>query len=172
MPKEYYSMINVFMKCNADMLPEQQDKDHSIQLEESKNPLFVQNYRPLSDQENEVMIKYIQEHLGKGFIWPSLSAVAAPVLLVRKPDGGLRFCINYCALNAVTIKNWYLIPLINKTLSKLANAVCFTKLDIIAAFNQMQIKEGQEWLTAFNTRHSQFEYLVMLFGLYNAPGTF
>ena len=118
------------------------------------------------------MIKYIQEHLGKNFIHLSLLAAVAPVLLVRKPDEGLCFCVDYCALNAVTIKNWYPISLINKTLGKLANAVHFTKLDIIAAFNQMQIKEGQEWLTAFNTRYSQFEYLVMPFRLCNAPGTF
>ena len=118
------------------------------------------------------MIKYIQEHLGKGFIWPSLSAAVAPVLLVRKPGEKLHFCANYCTLNAVTIKNRYSIPLINETLGKLANAVRFTKLDIIAAFNQMRIKEDQEWMTAFNARHSQFEYLVMLFGLYNIPETF
>ena len=66
--KEYHSIIDVFMKCDADMLLEHQDKNHSIQLEEGKNPLFVQNYRPLSDQKNNVMIKYIQEHLEKGFI--------------------------------------------------------------------------------------------------------
>ena len=143
-PKEYHSVIDVFMKCDADMLPEHQDEDHSIQLEEDKNPPFVQNYRPFSDQENNAMIKYIQKHLGKSFIWPNLLAAAAAVLLVRKPDGGLHFCINYCALNAVTIKNWYPILLINKTLSKLANAVCFTKLNIIAAFNWMRIKEGQK----------------------------
>ena len=91
------------------------------------------------------------------------------MLLVRKPDKGLQFCVDYCAPNAVTVKNWYPIPLINQTLEKLANAVCFTKLDIIAAFN---IKEGQEWMTVFNTRHGQFEYLVMPFGLCNTSKTF
>ena len=68
-------------------------------------------------------------------------AAAAPMLLVRKPDGRLRFCVNYRALNAVTVKNQYPISLINKTLGKLAHVVCFTKLDIIAAFNRMRIKE-------------------------------
>ena len=58
-PKKYHSVINIFMKCNADMLSEHQDKDHSIQLEEGKNLLFIQNYRPLSDQENNAIIKYI-----------------------------------------------------------------------------------------------------------------
>ena len=96
----------------------------------------------------------------------------APVLLVKKPGEGLHFCVDYCALNAVTIKNWYLIPLINKTFRKLAHVLRFTKLDIIATFNQMQIKEGQKWLTAYNTRHGQFEYLIILFGLCNIPETF
>ena len=141
-PKKYHSVINVFMKRDTDMLLEHQEEDHTIQLEEDKSPPFVQNYRPLSDQENNAMIKYIQEHLEKGFIWPSLSVAAAPVLLVRKLGERLCFCINYHALNIVTIKNWYPIPLINETLGKLANIVCFTKLDIIATFNWMQIKEG------------------------------
>ena len=70
------------------------------------------------------------------------------------------------------VKNWYLIPFINKTLGKLAYAIHFTKLDIIAMFNQMQIKEGHEWLTAFNTRHGQFKYFIILFGLCNMPGIF
>ena len=172
MPKKYHSIINVFMKHNTDMFLEHQDEDHSIQLEEGKNSPFVQNYRPLSDQENEAMIKYIQKHFGKGFIGSSSSATAAPMLLVRKPGGGLCFCVDYCALNTVMIKNWYFIPLINEILNKLANAVCFTKFNIIAVFNQMQIKEGQKWLTAFNMRHDQFKYLVIPFRLCNAPGTF
>ena len=118
------------------------------------------------------MIKYIQEYLGKSFIRLSLSAAAAPVLLVRKPGRGRHFCIDYCALNTVTIKNWYHIPLINETFGKLAHTVHFTKLDIIAAFNRMQIKEDQEWLTAVNTRHGQFKYLIMPFELCNVLGTF
>ena len=118
------------------------------------------------------MIKYIQKHLGKGFICPSSSAVVAPVLLVKKPGRKLHFCVNYCALNAVTIKNQYPIPIINKTLGKLTHAVHFTKLDIIAMFNRMRMKEGQEWITAFNIRHSQFKYLVMPFNLCNTLKTF
>ena len=68
MSKQYHNVINIFMKCNVDMLPEHQDKDHNIQLEEGKNLPFVRNYRPLSDQKNKAMIKYIQEHLEKDFI--------------------------------------------------------------------------------------------------------
>ena len=126
----------------------------------------------MSEQEMEAVKKYIDEHLGKSFIRPSSSSAAAPVLLVRKPGGGLRFCVDYRALNSITIKNRYPIPLINETLGKLSQAKKFTKLDVISAFNRMRMKEGHEWLTAFNTRYGQFEYLVMPFGLCNAPGTF
>ena len=118
------------------------------------------------------MKKYIDEHLGKGFIQPSSSAAASPILLVRKPGRGLRFCIDYRALNTMTVKNRYPIPLISETLEKLAGSVRYTKLDVIHAFNQIRMKEGHEWLTAFNSRYGQFEYLVMPFGLCNAPGTF
>ena len=124
----------------------------------------------MSEQEMEAVKKYIDEHLGKDFIRPSSSSAAAPVLLVRKPGGGLRFCVDYRALNSITIKNRYPIPF--ETLGKLSQAKKFTKLDVISAFNRMRIKEGHEWLTAFNTRYGQFEYLVMPFGLCNAPGTF
>ena len=118
------------------------------------------------------MKKYIDEHLEKGFIWPSSSAAASLILLVRKPGEGLRFCIDYRALNAVTVKNRFPIPLILETLGKLAGAVKYTKLDVIHAFNQIRMKKDHKWLMAFNSRYDQFEYLVMSFGLCNAPGTF
>ena len=137
-----------------------------------KKAPFVRNYKSLSDQETAAMKKYIDEHLGKGFIRPSSSAAASPILLVRKPGGELRFCIDYKALNAVTVKNRYLIPLISETLGKLAGAVRYTKLDVIHAFNKIRMKEGHKWLTVFNSQCGQFEYLVMPSGLCNASGTF
>jgi hypothetical protein len=94
------------------------------------------------------------------------------VLLVRKLGGGLRFCVDYRGLNDVTIKNRYPIPLIRETLDKLARAKFFSKFNIIAAFNEIRVKQGDEWKTAFNSRYRQYEYLVMPFGLYNALGTF
>jgi hypothetical protein len=171
-PREYHSMIKVFIKEEANQLPLYHPKDHDIQLINSAEPPFSRNYRPTNIQECEVILKYIKEHLGKGFIQASSSPTAAPVLVVRKPGGGLRVCINYRALNELTIKNRYPIPLITNTLAKLSQAKVFIKLDIIAVFNQIRMKEGKEWLTTFNTRYGQFEYLIMLFSLYNAPGTF
>ena len=135
---EYHSIIDVFMKSNADIVAEHRaDWDHEIHLDEGQKAPFVRNYKPLSDQETAAMKKYIDEHLGKSFIWPSFSAAASPILLVRKPGGGLCFCIDYRALNAVTVKNRYPIPLILETLGKLASAVRYIKLDVIHAFNRI-----------------------------------
>ena len=124
--------------------------------------------------QNELMVlrKYLDENLSKGFIRASTSPVASPVIFVRKPGGGLRFCVDYRALNAITVKNRYPIPLIQETLNRLSKAKYYTKLDIISAFNRLRIAKGDEWLTAFRTRYGLFEYLVMPFGLANAPSTF
>ena len=114
----------------------------------------------------------LDDNLAKGFIRASRSHAASPVMFVEKPGGGLRFCVDYRGLNAVTIKNRYPLPLIAETLNRLSRAKIFTKLDIIAAFNRLRIKEGAEELTAFRTRFGLFEYLVMPFGLCNGPASF
>ena len=116
--------------------------------------------------------RYLKENLSKGFIRASTSSAASPVLFVKKPGGGLRFCVDYRGLNAITVKNRYPLPLISETLDRLSKAKIYTKLDIISAFNRIRIKEGQEYLTAFRTRHGLFEYLVLPFGLCNGPATF
>jgi hypothetical protein len=119
-PHEYHSMIKVFIKEEVDQLPPHYPKDHDIQLVDGADPPFSCNYQPTNIQECEVILKYIKEQLGKGFIWTSLFLIAAPVLVVHKPSGGLRVCIDYRALNEITIKNHYPIPLITDTLAKLS----------------------------------------------------
>ena len=84
----------------------------------------------------------------------------------------MRFCVDYRALNTITIKNRYPLPLIRETLDQLCKAVWYTKLDIVGAFNRIRMKEGEEWETAFRTCSGLYEYLVMPFGLANAPSTF
>ena len=171
-PEAYHSEIEVFMRGKADELAPHRKEDHQINLIPGAEPPFIRNYKPMSEKELEAVKHYLDEHLQKGFIRPSSSKAAAPVLLVKKPGGGLRFCVDYRALNEVTVRNRYPIPLVNETLAKLSRAKWFTKVDVIHAFNKMRIREGDEWLTAFNTRYGQFEYLVMPFGLCNAPATF
>ena len=91
---------------------------------------------------------------------------------MKKPDDGLRICIDYRILNALTIKNRNAPPLIRKTLARLYVVKIFTKFNIIAAFNKIRIKAGEEEKTAFLIRYSLFKYIVMPFGLYNALSTF
>ena len=94
------------------------------------------------------------------------------MLFVKKPGGGLRFCVDYRKLNGITRKDRYPLPLITETLRQLSQATWFTKLNVIAAFHKIRIKEGDEWKTAFHTRYSLYEWLVTPFGLSGAPATF
>ena len=110
--------------------------------------------------------------LGKGYIRPSTSPYTASVLIIKKPDGGLRIYIDYRALNVLTIKNRNAPPLIRETLARLYAVKVFTKFNIIAAFNKIRIKAGEEEKTAFLTRYSLFKYIVIPFRLYNALSTF
>ena len=101
-------------------------ENHKIELLKDKQTSFVWNYKPLSKQETEAMKKYIDEHLEKSFIKSSSpAAAAASVLLVRKPSSRLRFYVDYRAFNKITMKNWYLILLIDKTLGKLSSTARF-----------------------------------------------
>ena len=98
------------------------------------------------------MIKeYVKDILGKGYIRPSTSPYAVSVLIMKKPDGGLRIYIDYRALNVLTIKNRNAPPLIREILARLCVAKVFTKFDIIAAFNEIRIKAGEEEKTTFLT---------------------
>ena len=96
----------------------------------------------MSRQQALVVKEYIDEMLGKGYIKPSTLLYAAPVLIVKKPDEGIRICVDYKALNTLTIKNRNASPLIKDTLAKLYAAKIYSKFDIIAAFNKIRVKEG------------------------------
>jgi hypothetical protein len=122
--------------------------------------------------ELRVVKRWLDDNLAKGFIRPSKSAAASPILLAQKPGGGVRICVDYRGINNVTMKSRYPIPLIRETLDSICKATIFTKLDVIAAFNRVRIAEGHEWLTAFITRFGLYESLVTPFGLQGAPATF
>ncbi|MBW0571980.1 hypothetical protein O181_111695, partial [Austropuccinia psidii MF-1] len=93
-------------------------------------------------------------------------------LLPQKKYGGLRLCVDYCKLNAVTRKNRYPVPPINQLLTIFNGATIFSKIDLCGAYNPLRIKEGDEHLTDFRTQYGSYEYLVMLFGLTNAHASF
>lgn len=169
-PSEYHDLLPLFTKKEADKLPPHRYVDHAIELEEGKKPPFGPLYN-MSNLELQALGEYLDENQKKGFIRPSTSSSASPVLFVRKPGGGLRFCVDYRGLNAITKKNRYPLPLIDETLRQLQNSRIFTRLDLRGAYNLIRIRQGDEHLTAFRTRYGLFEYLVMPFGLTNAPAT-
>ena len=149
--------------------------DHRIELElqDGKEPKVP--YGPLYNMSRDellVLRKTLHELLDKGFIQTSNSLAASLVLFVQKLGGGLQFCVDYRALNAITKKYRYPLPLIRETLNQIGRAKWFTKLDVTAAFHKIRITEGQEWITAFRTRFGSYEWLVTPFGLANAPSTF
>lgn len=143
LPPEYHEFLDVFSKDLADELPPHRKSDHKIPLHPGTTPGYGLLYN-MSREELQVLKKYLDEHLEKGFIRPSSSPAASPVLFVRKPGGGLRFCVDFRGLNAVTVKNRYPLPLINETLARISKARYFTKLDIVAASNKLRMAQGEE----------------------------
>ncbi len=177
LPQHYHEFLPLFDRNAADRLPPPRPGiDHEIPLEKGEGgqekPLPWGPLYGMSREELIVLRKTLTELLDKNFIRASSSSASAPVLFVRKPGGGLRFCVDYRGLNAITRKDRYPLPLINETLRSLSKAKWFTKLDVISAFHKIRIKEGDEWKTAFRTRYGLFEWLVTPFGLTGAPATF
>ena len=170
-PPEYHDYLDVFSKAEADKLPPHRPFDHHITLQDGKTPPFGPIYS-LSEKELGVLREYLDENLDKGFVVPSESPAAAPILFVKKKDGSLRLCVDYRGLNKITVKNRYPLPLIPELLDRLRKAKVFTKIDLRGAYNLLRIAEGDEWKTAFRTRYGLFEYKVMPFGLTNAPASF
>lgn len=156
--------------------PHRPGVDHEIHLQRDHNdnepPLPWGPLYNMSREELLVLRKTLRDLLDRGFIRASSSAAAAPVLFVKKPNGGLRFCCDYRALNAITKRDRYPLPLIAETLNNLAKAKWFTKLDVVAAFHKIRTAQGHEEKTAFRTRFGLYEWLVCPFGLGGAPASF
>ena len=152
-------------------LPPSRGKDFSIELIENAKPQCRGLYR-MSLPELEEVKKKVDELIEHGFIRPSTSPWGAPVLFAIKKDGGLRFCVDYRALNRLTVKNGYPLPRIDEMLDKLCGARYFTKIDLLSGYHQMKIDEKSIPKTAFKTKYGSFEFTVVPFGLTNAPGFF
>ena len=170
-PEKYQSFNEVFDKKRADILPEHRVYDMEINLQPGKTPPWGPIYKT-SEPELAAIRDYLQDNLEKGFIRHSQSPAGAPIILAKKKDGSLRFCVDFRGLNQITIKNRYPIPLIDNLFDRFREAKIFTKIDLRGAYNLVRMKEGHEWKTAFRTRYGLFEYRVMPFGLTNAPATF
>ncbi|KAJ1113094.1 hypothetical protein NDU88_001351 [Pleurodeles waltl] len=171
LPKQYSSYKDVFDEKGAETLPPHRSYDCQIDLAPGA---ILPNCRvyALSEHENQHLRKYLDQFLENGFIHPSKSPAASPLFFVPKANGELRTCIDYRALNKVTIKNKYPLPLIPVLLEQVKREKIYTKLDLRGAYHLVRMREGDEWKTAFKTRYGLFEYTVMPFGLCNAPAAF
>ncbi|XP_060112868.1 uncharacterized protein LOC132585122, partial [Heteronotia binoei] len=158
-------------ETGADQLPPHRPYDCAIDLVPGA-PLPVGRLYPMSEPELAALRDFLDKNLKRGFIRPSTSPLSAPVLFVKKKSGELRLCNDYRALNKITIRDRYPLPLIPELLDRLKGAQIYTKLDLRGAYNLVRIRPGDEWKTAFGTRYGQYEHLVMPFGLTNAPAVF
>ena len=141
---EYSDFADVFSEKSANIFPAQTKvNEHAIELEEGKQPPYRPIYS-LGPVELKTLKTYIETNLANGFIRASKSSASAPIFCVGKPDGSFCLCVNYRGLNNLTIKNWYPLPLINKSLDWLGQAKQFTQLDLISAYHWMRIKEGNK----------------------------
>ena len=171
LPLEYQDFSDVFDEEAASQLPFDTKIQHSIPLEEGQTAPYGPIY-PLSAEELRVLREYLDKFLARGWIRKSESPAGSPILFVPKKDGGLRLCVDYRALNKVTVKNRHPLPLISETLDRLSGAAVYTKFDLRDAYHRIPIADKDIWKTAFRTRYGHFEYAVMPFGLTNAPATF
>ncbi|QRV74416.1 Retrotransposable element Tf2 protein [Ceratobasidium sp. AG-Ba] len=144
-PEEFMEFINVFSKELFKKLPEHRAFDCNIDFE------------------------FIDQELTDGKIRPSKSPIASPCFFVKKKDGSLRLVTDYRKINNITIPDQFPMPLQVELVDQVKNAKIYSKLDLRWGFNNIRIKEGDEWKTAFRTAYGIYEYLVMPFGLKNAP---
>lgn len=173
LPSEYNEFKSLFKEREGKAaLPEHKPWDHEIPIEEGRTPTHYGGLIPLSKKEEDFLKEYVENLLHKEFIRPSTSPISHGVLFAPKKDGGLRPCIDYRKLNAITKKNRYPLPRIDELQDRLVGAVWFTAIDVRDAYYRIRMKEGEEWKTAFRTRFGLYEYQVMPFGLTNAPASF
>uniref|UniRef100_A0A9J8BTX3 ribonuclease H n=1 Tax=Cyprinus carpio carpio TaxID=630221 RepID=A0A9J8BTX3_CYPCA len=170
-PTYYAPFSDVFCPKRASKLPPHRPWDCAINLLRGE-PVPKGRIYPLSIPEEKAMEEYIKEALAQGYIRPSTSPAASSFFFVEKKDGGLRPCIDYRALNNITVKFRYSLPLVPAALEHLRGAIVFTKLDLCSAYNLIRIRDGDEWKTAFITHTGHYEYCVMPYGLVNAPSVF
>ncbi|XP_052726212.1 uncharacterized protein LOC128194685 [Vigna angularis] len=152
-------------------LPPVREVEFTIDLVTTAAPISVQPYR-MAPAELVELKKQIEELMDKRFIRPSVSPWGAPVLLVKKKDGSSRLYIDYRQLNKLTIKNKYPLPRIDDLLDQLNGASVFSKIDLRSGYHQIRVKEGDIQKRAFRSRYGHYEYVVMPFGVTNAPAVF
>ncbi|KAK2452021.1 putative mitochondrial protein [Trifolium repens] len=162
--------FDVFPEDVSDVPPER-EVEFAIDLVPGTSPISMAPYRMSASELGELK-KQLEELLKKKFIRPSVSPWGAPVLLVKKKEGSMRLCVDYRQLNKVTVKNKYPLPRIDDLMDQLVGACVFSKIDLRSGYHQIRVKSEDIPKTAFRTRYGHYEYVVMPFGVTNAPGVF
>ena len=158
--------------CDTERIPIWKLYDHAIDFVEDTMLSKPAKVYLLSLVERNSLDTWIDEELRKGYIWLSTSLIVASFFFVKKHNESLQPVMDYRALNRITIKNCYPIPRIADLIESLSKASIFTKIDLRWGYNNVHIKEEDEWKTAFITRQGLFEATIMYFGFSNAPATF
>ena len=152
-------------------LPPHQPWNHAIELLSGNHKVNCKTYN-LTTAEQKELDNFLEENLSTSCIQPSKSQFTSTFFFVKKKDNKLRPVQDYWKLNDITVKNRYPLPLISKLIDKLKNTKYYTKLDIQWRYNNIRMKEGDEWKAAFRTNTGPFEPLVMFFRFCNLPATF
>jgi RNase H-like domain found in reverse transcriptase/Reverse transcriptase (RNA-dependent DNA polymerase) len=171
-PVPYQMYSRVFSEEASHEFPPFHPWDHTIELKPGAPAALPGKLIPLSQAELVELQSFIKEHTARGTIRPSKSPYKAQFFYIKKKDGKLRPVQNYQSVNEWTIRNAYPLPLIPELIDRLSGCSLYTKFDICWGYNNVRIKEGDEWKAAFITNKGLFEPTVMFFGLTNSPATF
>ena len=153
---EYHKFADIFSQTKAKTLPPYCPYDLKINLEESAQPLIGPIYS-LSASEQEALKEFIEENLNTDFIRPTSSPHGTPVLFVKKKDGSLHLCVDFCSFNCISKKDCYLLLLISDLLDSPCKAQVYSKINLHHAYHLVCIADGDEWKTAFRTHYGSFE---------------
>src|SRR6266436_340167 len=164
---EYCDFCDVFSEEKVGTLAPHRPYDLQINIKEGAKPVHRPIYS-LSPPELPALQEFLEEHTRSGFIHPCKSPWGSPILFVKKKDGSLHLCVDFCTLNRVMEKDRYPLPLISDLLMSPAPARIYSKIDLKHAYHLVHIAKGDEPKTTFHTRYGSYKWQVMPFGLSNA----
>jgi len=170
-PRKFLKWRKVFGKVESERMLTRKVWDHAIDLKETFKPQKGRIY-PLSKNKREKVQNFVEDQLRKGYIRPSKSPQMSPVFFVGKKDGSKWIVMDYCNLNDQTVKNNCPLPLITELIDNMGSKKVFTRMNLRWGFNNIRIKEGDEWKRAFTIHIGSFEPTVMFFGMTNLPAIF